>query len=299
MSRRDVESQREKILSNNFTATLGLWATLFFCSPIYAQTPAADSTVVADTTRRETDSLSTKEANAFFENEGPEDSRDTIMVAAPNDHSPLLARYPSDSSLNKYRTDRDYQYGDDVPPPDSLIGKFFSWFFRQLGRFFASPAYQGFWRYVIIVGIAALVIYLGIKAEYLGFLVPGRGSRLTLDYENLKEDIHAINFEQELEMATEQGNYRLAVRLLYLRILKQLTDRHLIDWKPDKTNQQYSYELAYQPFSANFNALTRDFDYVWYGDFPIDKAQFEVLQADFGQFSRTIQTGNPAEPQRL
>ncbi|MCY7357559.1 MAG: DUF4129 domain-containing protein, partial [Rudanella sp.] len=115
----------------------------------------------------------------------------------------------------------------------------------------------------------------------------------------LKEDIHAINFEQELEIAAEQGNYRLGVRLLYLRTLKQLTDRHLIDWNPNKTNQQYAYEVANQPFATEFNALTRDFDYVWYGDFPVDKAQFEALKADFGQFLRSIQTGNPAEPQRL
>ncbi len=275
---------------------LTLW--LLCALTTLAQIPPTDSTVVADTTRRETDSLTVDEAEELFAHEESENPTDTIMVAAPNDRSPQTARLPSDSTLNNYRTDRDYQYTDDVPPPDSIIGKFLNWFFRRIQEFFTSPSYQSFWRYVIIAGIAALVIYLGIKAEYLGFLMPSRNSRLTLDYENLKEDIHAINFEQELEMAAEQGNYRLGVRLLYLRTLKQLTDRHLIDWKPDKTNQQYAYEVANQPFATNFNALTRDFDYVWYGDFPVDKAQFETLQADFGQFSRSIQTSHPAEPQQ-
>lgn len=259
-------------------------------TPAFAQTPAADSTVVADTTRRAKDSPIRNEVDEYEVDEIADDPRDTIMVAAPDDRSPQTARYPDESDLNTYRTDRDYQYSDDIPPPDSLIGKFFSWFFSQLRDFFTSPAYQGFWRYVLLICIAALVIYLGIKAEFLGFLVPGRGSQTTLDYENLKEDIHAINFDQELEAASGQGNYRLGVRLLYLRTLKQLTDRHLIDWQPDKTNQQYGYELAGQPFAAEFNALTRDFDYVWYGDFPVDKAQFDTLQSNFGAFARQLPT---------
>jgi len=259
-------------------------------TPAIAQTPAADSTVVADTTRREKNSPIQDEVEEYDVDEIADDPSDTVMVDAPDDRSLQTARYPSESGLNTYRTDRDYQYSDDVPPPDSLIGKFFNWFFRQLREFFVGPAYQGFWRYIMLIAIAALVIYLGIKAEFLGFLVSRRGSQTTLNYENLKEDIHAINFDQELEVASEQGNYRLGVRLLYLRTLKQLTDRHLIDWKPDKTNQQYGYELAGQPFATGFNGLTRDFDYVWYGDFPVDKAQFETLQSDFGAFARQLPT---------
>ena len=276
-------------MKNFMGKLLALW--LLLTSPTLAQIPVADSTVVADTTRRKTDSLTADKAEQFFANEQADSPDDFIMVAAPDDRSPQTARYPAERSLNEYRTDRDYQYSDDVPPPDSLIGKFFNWFFRRLQNFLSSSSYQSFWRYVIIAGIAALVIYLGIKAEYLGFLVPNRSSHLTLDYENLKEDIHAINFEQELETAAEQGNYRLGVRLLYLRTLKQLTDRQLIDWKPDKTNQHYAYEVANQPFAADFNALTRDFDYVWYGDFPVDKSQFDALQTDFGQFS--LRATNP------
>ncbi|MCY7356983.1 MAG: DUF4129 domain-containing protein, partial [Rudanella sp.] len=156
---------------------LALW--LFLTFPAIAQIPPADSTVVADTTRRETDSLTVDEAEDYFESEESDNPNDTIMVAAPDDRSPQTARLLSDSTLNNYRNDRDYQYSDDVPPPDSLIGEFFSWFFRRLRDFLSGPSYQSFWRYVIIAAIAALVIYLGIKAEYLGFLMPSRSSRLT------------------------------------------------------------------------------------------------------------------------
>lgn len=257
--------------------------------PSFAQN---DSTVVADTLKADVDSLVVEDESDF--EFAPEDPRDTIMVAAPDDRSAQTTRYPDEDRLKAYRLDRDYQYGDDVPPPESLIGKFLDWLFRKIGAFLNGPAYQSFWRYVIMAAVAGLVIYLAYKADYLGLMPSGGGNRSTLDYQTLKEDIHAIDFPKEIEAATVQGNYRLAVRLLYLQTLKQLTDRQLIDWKPDKTNTQYAFELANQPFAQPFNALTRDFDYVWYGNFPVSKAQFEQLRADFAAFALTTQTGQTA-----
>jgi hypothetical protein len=253
---------------------------LLLATPALAQN---DSTVVADTTKAAVDSVLVEDE--YDLEEAVENPRDTIMVAAPDDRSTQATRYPTDDQLNRYRQDRDYQYGDDVPPPDSLIGKFFDWLFRKIGQFFSSPSYQSFWRYVIIAAVAGLVIYLAYKAEFLGIVPPANRGRSTLDYETLKEDIHAIDFNKELETATAQGNYRLAVRLLYLKTLKQLTDQKLIDWKPDKTNSQYAYELANQPFAPQFNALTHDFDYVWYGNFSIEKSQFEELSGEFSRLS--------------
>lgn len=272
----------------------GVLLVLGLGSPVAAQRASTDSTVVADSSRRETDTLETDELDEYFVDGVPENPSDTVAVNAPNDRSTPAVRYPTAEQLNEYRQDRAYQYGDDVPPPESFIGKLLNWFFRNLREFFASPSYQNFWRYVILLAVAALVVYLGVKAEFLGFLSTGRGGRATLDYETLTEDIHRIDFAKELEAATETGNFRLAVRLLYLQALKQLADRRLIDWKPDKTNQQYAYELAGQPFGPMFNTLTRDFEYVWYGNFPVGKEQFAQIQEQFGLFGRQLPTLNPA-----
>lgn len=251
-----------------------------------------DSTVVADTSKVAIDSVLVEDESDF--DYVIEDPRDTIMVAAPDDRSAQTTRYPDEARLRIYRLDRDYQYGDDVAPPESLIGKFLNWLFRKIGAFLNGPAYQSFWRYVIMAAVAALVIYLAYKADYLGLMPSGVGNRSTLDYQTLKEDIHAIDFPKEIETATVQGNYRLAVRLLYLQTLKQLADRQLIDWKPDKTNTQYAFELANQPFAPEFNALTRDFDYVWYGNFPVSKEQFEQLRGDYVAFALTTKMGQTA-----
>jgi hypothetical protein len=43
-----------------------------------------------------------------------------------------------------------------------------------------------------------------------------------------------------------------------------------------------------------FNTLTRDFEYVWYGNFPVGKEQFAQIQEQFGLFGRQLPTLNPA-----
>src|SRR5690606_10219995 len=125
---------------------------------------------------------------------------------------------------------------------------------------------------------AGLAIWLLIKAEILGFVFI-KGSRgATLNYETLKENIHEIDFEQQIDADIEQRNYRLAVRLLYLQTLKYLSNRNLIDWKPNKTNRSYVYELAQSPKQPEFETLTTQFEYIWYGDFPITEERFKPLQ---------------------
>lgn len=207
-------------------------------------------------------------------------------VDAPNDRSPLGVRYPDPSRLRELQTDRDYQYGRDVPPPENPLARFWTWLWRKISDFLSSRAYQNVWQYVMLATIAALVIYLLMKAEVLGFLFPQRAQSSRLEYENLAENIHTIDFDTAVDEAINQHNYRLAVRLLYLQTLKRLTDADRIQYKPDKTNRQYVYELANSPLQSDFERLTQQFEFAWYGDFPIDEIRFEPLHQQFQSFNR-------------
>lgn len=112
---------------------------------------------------------------------------------------------------------------------------------------------------------------------------------MELAYENLAENIHEINFDTAIDEAVGQRNFRLAVRLLYLKTIKQLTDAGRIAYKPEKTNRQYVYELANSPLQTDFERLTSQFEFVWYGDFPVDEAQFSALRTAFVAFNRSGQ----------
>lgn len=208
-----------------------------------------------------------------------------------DDRTLVQVRYPAPNHLRDLQTDRDYQYGHDAPPPDNPVARFFSWLMRKLAEFMSSKAYQNVWQYVILAAIAGLVIYLLMKAEVLGFLFPKKAQSNGLDYENLAENIHEINFDVAIDEAVTQRNFRLAVRLLYLQTLKHLTDAGRIEYKPDKTNRQYVYELANSPLQTDFEHLTRQFEFVWYGDFPIDETQFQYVSQQFQAVNNELRAG--------
>lgn len=207
------------------------------------------------------------------------------VPAVRDDRAPIRVRYPEAEHLRDFQTDNDYQYGRNAPPPENPVARFFSWLFRKIGEFLRSKAYENVWQYVILAAVAGLVIYLLAKAEVLGFLFPQKAQATGMDYENLAEDIQEINFDAAIDEAVAVRNFRLAVRLLYLQTLRQLTNAGHIAYKPDKTNRQYVQELANTVLQSGFEGLTRRFEFVWYGDFPVDGAQFTIIQDEFSQFS--------------
>lgn len=221
----------------------------------------------------------------LFTNTGFSQSVKDSLVVGQDDHSSIRVRYPDADHLRSLQTDHDYQYGTDAPPPDNAGARFFYWIYRAILDFLRSEAYHNVWQYVVLAAIAGLVIYLLTKVDAFRFLLPKKALSQGLDYENLAENIHEIDFNAAIETAIGQRNFRLAVRLLYLQTLKQLTDAGKIDYKPDKTNRQYVYELVNSPIQVDFNELTRQFEFVWYGDFPVDEPRFQLIEQQFRQFN--------------
>lgn len=202
---------------------------------------------------------------------------------APNDRATIKLRQPSNARLDDYRSRRDYDYTRDVAPPQSPIDRFWAWLSEKIGNFLKSKSFDSFWQYVILALVAALALWLAWKSEFLGNMF-GNTPQNALDYEALTENIHELDFTDLIEKAVEQRNYRLAVRLYYLKTLKQLTDKNHIEWQPTKTNRSYLYELGQSPLYAGFEDITQQFEYVWYGDFPVSEVAFGQLKTRFQTF---------------
>ena len=212
-------------------------------------------------------------------------ARDTTVYAAPNDRMPVVVRSVDAAKLRDIRADRAYSYGNDAPEAASPWDQFWAWFWYKVGELLRTRAYRNVGQYVLLVGIAALVVWLLYKAEVLANLFPGRARQRGLDYQTLDENIHQINFSDRINEAIESKNYRMAVRLLYLQTLKNLADSGLIRWQPDKTNRQYAHELTGNPKRLGFEQLTTQFEYTWYGDFPVDEARFSTMRQQFKRFN--------------
>ena len=94
-----------------------------------------------------------------------------------------------------------------------------------------------------------------------------------MEYTVSEDTIYGIDFNTEITRAAGNGNYREAIRLTYLKTLRLLSDREIIDWQPFKTPSQYTREFQ----NEKLRIMTNHFLRVRYGDFDADKDLFATV----------------------
>jgi hypothetical protein len=103
------------------------------------------------------------------------------------------------------------------------------------------------------------------------------------------EDIFSISYPAAIDKAVKAGNYRLATRLSYLRILKELAGKNIIRYQQDKTNLDYLRQLQATAYHKKFLRITRHYEFTWYGLFDIDSETYGMIKKDFEQFENMLQ----------
>ncbi len=173
---------------------------------------------------------------------------------------------------------------------DRIIPDFISDFFSRLFDLIAQilSQYQII-KYLLLFGALLLIIRFFLNKN-LNQLFFQKSDKQFLDYESMEEDIHQMNFDQLIAEAIEEKKYRVAVRLLYLKSLKNLSDAQIINWAVDKTNDEYIREIKNNPLKNEFSNLSRQFDYIWYGEFQINTDYFQTLRQEFQSFNQSVNT---------
>jgi hypothetical protein len=102
------------------------------------------------------------------------------------------------------------------------------------------------------------------------------------------ENIFAINYQKEIDKAARQENYRLAVRLMFLRLLKTLSEKNIIQYNQGKTNLDYLLQLHPTRYYKDFFRITRNYEYSWYGQFEVNEQAYHIIRNDFDNFDRQL-----------
>jgi len=210
-------------------------------------------------------------------------------------------RRPAGDRLRDLRGQHDFQYveGTGAPEGAGFLARFMAWLWRWLAPVFNTKGGRVAWDIIFYGLMGTTLIFAVLKVLQVDLTkVFGRAPRaLPLAYETGQENIHELNFAEALAQAEAAGNLRLAVRLGYLQLLKQLTDRDFIAWQPDKTNQTYLRELAASQPTARpaFAELTRQFEYAWYGELPVPAALYQQVREAQRRFEQQLSgTGRAA-----
>ncbi len=145
---------------------------------------------------------------------------------------------------------------------------------------------DGFLEIVTWIAVIGIILFIVYK------LIPGNSSlfvrhRKNTGAENIPlEENGRQDTEALIQAAIARGDYRTAVRFLFLLTISKLADHGYIRTGREKTNQQYLTELKTQPWVNEFADLSRRYEYVWYGDYPVSRAMFEHINLLFSDFNR-------------
>jgi hypothetical protein len=237
---------------------------------------------------------------AFAAGENPLFAADKKPVKAVHhtlaiDTGKLVVRHLDSAALEKYSNDPDFDYTHEKNlPQQSWWDRFWSWFWAQIAKLFsripgggnAVPAIK----YLLIGALAFAIIYVLLRLLKVDLLrlFGKRKNDDGIPYTEFAENIHDINFDESINKALADKNYRLAVRLLYLRSLKRLNDAGLIHWRMEKTNLAYLNEIENPDYKQLFGALTVRFEYVWYGDFQINGDAYQRIDTMFREFNSRL-----------
>lgn len=208
-----------------------------------------------------------------------------------------------EEQIEKYRKDSSFYYEKEPTQASNWWESFINWLknlLRKKAPDINTPQVPSLFynliMIVIILAVVGIIVWAITQSGFRGFIT-GKGARVKVNYEVTDEDIHEIAFDTELEKAERERDYRKAVRLRYLEILKLLTDRGWIEWQPNKTNHEYYNELRSSSLLENFRNLTHIFDYVWYGEFPVEEDHYKEFAREFKLYKEAVNKAgfNPSE----
>jgi len=221
---------------------------------------------------------------------GPPPEEETVQHFNRVDFSDtggVTERHIPADKVNKLKKDKAFWYIDVEPEKEKDPEK------EQRSNNYVPvgerPWFQTILWIVIVAGFVAALVWYLISNQVNLFSRKKRVGENISEEEEMPEDIFAINYQREIDKAAAQGNYRLAVRLLYLRLLKILTDREIIRYKSDLTNFDYLMQLQPSKYYGHFFRLTRHYEYSWYGHFDVDDNKYRVIKTDFDQMDKEIQ----------
>lgn len=221
----------------------------------------------------------------------PDSAADSYEVRY--DSSDITVRSIPSDDVAGYSNDPDFDYASVYTPPSSFVERVL----QAIGDFFGgmiapiieSPTGATILQYGTIAVAFLLVLWILMRSEFRGVLSRRNVSSTGIDFDEVEEDLHAMNFDLLISEALKLGNHRRAVRLHYLKLLRTMTERGLIEWRREKTNSEYLYELSNRTMRPQFAKLTRVFDYVWYGGFEIDRGQYDRIRSDFDGFAQSVE----------
>lgn len=191
-------------------------------------------------------------------------------------------------------TGKEYNYTEQDP---TFLEKFKLWLSEMLYNLLKDYKINNnsiyylkmsFYFFVIIVAVYVIAKMFFYKEGNWFFRKKQENNNLT--YQNEVEIIETANFELLIKKATQQEDYRLAVKYGYFWILQKLSEKEIIELSNLKTNADYQLEIHNTNYSQQFKIVSYYYNYIWYGKFAIDKIAYQKVENIYSELLNNLNT---------
>ncbi len=196
------------------------------------------------------------------------------------------------NKLNSYKSNPDFDYERKSESSMTFFEKIIEWIKDKIRVLFYDEEYATLSDVIIysLMGIALFIIIAGIfKTEIRNVFAKNTRASSVL-YDESEENIHELNFDELIAQTLRNQNYRLALRLTYLRLLKDLDSANIIKWRGDKTNHELILQIKQHQISTPAKELTIRFENIWYGGIEINEDGYASYKNEYNNLSEILKS---------
>jgi hypothetical protein len=134
---------------------------------------------------------------------------------------------------------------------------------------------------VAVIALALVLLYV-VRGLRSGF-----SADASVEAAHADEVMTAETALQRAQSRSAEGDYRTAIRYLYLGTLLLLDERGLLRYDRSATNREYLRRVADKPhLLTHLREVVEVFDRVWYGYQPVDAAAYATYEGHVAELRR-------------
>mgnify|MGYP001768460804 CR=1 FL=1 len=206
---------------------------------------------------------------------------DTAVIGA------FYPRLPEQEQIEKYLDERDFQYGKEYKPAagEGFFQRLWESILKIVAQSFQAIRYLPLFLRILFI-IACLVLLFNIATKTKLYRLFYEDIETGKPEFTVTDPLHEeYDFDEAVAHEASLGNYRNAIRLLHLKLLKELDRLEIIRISRDKTNRDYSREIGDERIRREFADLSGLYNQIWYGHYPLSVSEYESLAPQFLRFN--------------
>lgn len=203
------------------------------------------------------------------------------------DSSHVIVRQPDPKLIDSYRSQKEFIYTQ-PPLKINFLRQLWEYLKKRFGILWNFSAAMPLIYKILMGGLVVFFLFIAITKTRLYRIFYSDKEIESPGYEFANTVDPSFDFDEAIRLQMSQQQYRIATRLLYLKVINQLRVKEYIHFSKEKTNVDYLRDLTDEDLKTRFYAITTIYNHVWYGDVEIAEDQFIRFEKSFQSFYTAI-----------